>query len=67
MIDSIRLLALGVCSAALAWGLWNWLGQRMFGVLGSAVIVYLVLENRRLRNSLRAREATPTSGGGSEP
>ena len=52
MIDSIRLLVFGVCAAALAWGLWTWLGQTMFLVLNAVVVVSLAVDNRRLRNRL---------------
>lgn len=67
MIDTFRLLVCGVCATALAWSLWYWVGERMFGVLTIAAIVYLLLENRRLRKSLQAREAGPTSRGAREP
>jgi len=62
-LTPLRLLACGVCAAALAWGLWYWLGERMSGVLTITAIVYLLLENRRLRKSLRTRETAPPSRG----
>ncbi|WP_018913886.1 hypothetical protein [Thiomonas sp. FB-6] len=67
MIDALRLLACGVCAAALAWGLWYWLGERLFGVLTITAIVYLLLENRRLRKSLRTQETVQTRRGTREP
>ncbi len=56
MIDAVRLLIWGVCAATLAWGLWHWLGERTVGVLGVVTVVSLLVENRRLRRNLRARQ-----------
>jgi hypothetical protein len=57
MIDSVRLFAYGVCAAALAWGLWAWLGEYMVVVLNIAAFSTLLLENRQLRRQLRAMAA----------
>ena len=65
MIDTIRLLIFGVCTAALAWGLWHWLGERTVGALGVVAIVSLLVENRRLRKDLRLRQY-PQSGASQE-
>jgi Flp pilus assembly protein TadB len=61
MIDAIRLLIWGVCAATLAWGLWHWLGEQTVGVLSVAAVISLLVENRRLRRNLRARQSAPGS------
>lgn len=55
MKDSIALLLTAVIFAALAWGFWFLMGADGFDILMLAVVIYLAVDNFRLRKALRTR------------
>jgi hypothetical protein len=56
MKDSLLLLATGAGASVVAWAFWRYLGNNGFSVLNILFVVYLSVDNVRLRRQLRERK-----------
>lgn len=55
MKDSLFLIIAGLLCAALAWMFWHFAGASGFSILTAIGFVYLIADNRRLRNLLKSK------------
>jgi len=56
MKDSLLLLAAGAGVSLVAWAFWHYLGNDGFSVLNILFVVYISVDNVRLRRQLRERK-----------
>ena len=56
MKDSLLLLATGAGASVVAWAFWRHLGNDGFSVLNILFVVYISVDNVRLRRQLRERK-----------
>jgi hypothetical protein len=53
MKDSLFLIATGAGASVIAWAFWRYLGNDGFSVLNILFVVYISVDNVRLRRQLR--------------
>lgn len=62
MKDAFLLVLAAAGLALIAWGFWRLAGEYGFGVVSTAALLALTVDNIRLRRQLRARESPASVG-----
>ncbi|MCZ4305479.1 hypothetical protein O4G98_12115 [Zoogloeaceae bacterium G21618-S1] len=57
MKDSITLLLTALVAATIAWAFWFFAGPNGFDAIMLAALIYLAIDNFRLRKSLRSKQS----------